>query len=455
MHFPLYGALEVLIPSTVLHLTAWSARPPAAPQIPFTPSSWQRDERQRRRRLPGSWYRLYYHLELPDCCRPISAVTAVLAFHSRRPPTQSGTIVLSRIIDDLVQYRPDPAPSERPFYISVPSKQPRYVRSIENVVSASCGRLPDFLLLAIAVTRETEHVGYDGLTLTVAIVHARKNNWPYKGEPSSLGSSCQTPLEATSQCPKVSKRTRPIAPTGVDAASSPAEHITPPLDAITTLPAGILLEIFSYFRSIPITHFPIDSSTDFHLPVDTALEHLPAFAYLIPPSALGKTSRWLESGRGQAHGINSATMHLWPARQNITAALEALAKGIQACPNLRTLCLWFASASTVKAIRAAGLDKHTFPSVEKVVGPDPASLFLPCCPNVRGIIGPTNATPLVKAMQTTCKSVEILANFSGGTAILKKLVKLAPNLREIWFHSSPRAEDCEVLRAFKPCGWLK
>jgi hypothetical protein len=105
--------------------------------------------------------------------------------------------------------------------------------------------------------------------------------------------------------------------------------------------------------------------------------------------------------------------------QNITAALEALAKGIQACANLRTLCLWFASASTVKAIRAAGLDKHTFPSVEKVVGPDPASLFLPCCPNVRGIIGPTNATPLVKAMQTTCKSVEILANFSGGTAILK------------------------------------
>ena len=265
------------------------------------------------------------------------------------------------------------------------------------------------------------------------------------------------------------------------------------------LPADILLEILSYFHSIPITHFPIDSSTHLHLPVDTALERQDILRDLSQTCRTWRTFflplLWenvemagIRTGAGpwqkQCHNALVATckglaanpnlaQHVRGFRfvlssQNVAVDLEALVKGIQACPNLRTLCLWFASASTVKTIRAAGLDKHTFVSVEKIVGPDPVSLFLPCCPNVKEIIGPTNATPLVKAMQTRCKSVEVLANFSAGTAILKseftsssaslnshylnsdlELVKLAPCLREIRFHSSPGHEGCEVLGKFK------
>lgn len=152
---------------------------------------------------------------------------------------------------------------------------------------------------------------------------------------------------------------------------------------------------------------------------------------------------------------------------SVATALSTVVKGIKACPNLKTLCIYFAQNNSGKAIKEAGIEKQSFPSIERLFIAYPARPFLQSCPNIREVDGP-GAKDILKAIKAKCNHIEVVANIDGDPATMKselsnetsqgivhslyalsELIKAAPNLREIRFAASPFPATCELLGEFK------
>ncbi|KAJ3494462.1 hypothetical protein NMY22_g20071 [Coprinellus aureogranulatus] len=117
-------------------------------------------------------------------------------------------------------------------------------------------------------------------------------------------------------------------------------------------------------------------------------------------------------------------------KHHLPDALEALVDILTACPNLKTVSIWFAQAALAKGIKD-GVEGHTFKNVETVVLPSQAHAFLKCSPNVREVRCWRGVGPVVGAIYgARCRKVEVLTGvFRVDEAVMKsKRQILSPRL---------------------------
>ena len=104
----------------------------------------------------------------------------------------------------------------------------------------------------------------------------------------------------------------------------------------------------------------------------------------------------------------------------MTECLEILAKAMKACPNLKTVNVYFAQTDSARTIKTTFDGSALFRSVEKVILPSQAHAILRCCPNVKEVVNHQgDGSQIVTAMQTKCKKVEVLSGVCPDMSMMK------------------------------------
>ncbi|KAF6752794.1 hypothetical protein DFP72DRAFT_1046962 [Ephemerocybe angulata] len=280
--------------------------------------------------------------------------------------------------------------------------------------------------------------------------------------------------------PRASKKPRRSAPT-ITADSAPKVR----LGAGTSidLPTELYFEILSYFPVVPFettVHHSYDSG--FHLNVKT-LERQDALrtmsqvsrswrAFFLPMlwenvemagcrSGPG-TGGWfkqcadalIQKGNGLSETPELAKyvkrIRLVMSQSSIHKTLPALRALMTSCSGLKTVHIHFAHSDTAKQFSAEfkpGQD--SFPSVETLILPIQAHALLRACPNAKRLTcNRGRGSQLITAMKAGCKHLEMVEGFYfyQEDNLFKKLVKAAPNLREIKLNCLPSEDVLKKLQ---------
>ncbi|KAJ7625548.1 hypothetical protein FB45DRAFT_1029907 [Roridomyces roridus] len=150
------------------------------------------------------------------------------------------------------------------------------------------------------------------------------------------------------------------------------------------------------------------------------------------------------------------TVNVIVTRYSSRTVLPPFARCLTLMPNLHTLQIIHAHTKMTSHLKQ-GFEGITIPSVRKLILPAWAHEVLRCCPNVTDLrCNSSEAVKLVPAIAKCCKKIEIFEGYSpAGDAGYKKILKAAPNLKELELDSMPTAETFKTLSAFKKLGTIQ
>ncbi|KAF8159183.1 hypothetical protein B0H34DRAFT_654539 [Crassisporium funariophilum] len=138
------------------------------------------------------------------------------------------------------------------------------------------------------------------------------------------------------------------------------------------------------------------------------------------------------------------------SRYSVSTVLPAFIAAIHALPNLHTLQILRTHHKMSSMLKSA-FQGQIFPQVRTIVLPSYAHHILRCCPEVRTIVCCSwdDGSQLVSAMGKICRKVETVEGFRVDDKIMKRIVKAAPNLRSITFPGAIDVASVQRLASAK------
>ncbi|PPQ70344.1 hypothetical protein CVT24_013005 [Panaeolus cyanescens] len=240
------------------------------------------------------------------------------------------------------------------------------------------------------------------------------------------------------------------------------------------LPPELLLEILSYFKSLPV---PIDTRarmlhedylerTDMLRALSQTCKvwrqmFLPLlWSSLNIVSSHSKSAAWYktlsESLIRKSELVREMPelasyvrcMSLCLSRYAMPLVLSALVSMLERLPNLETLQIVRVHPHMITPLKNA-FEGRVFPQIQVIYLPTAAHHLLRSCPNVVNVTcnSQDDGSTIVGALKKYCKKVEEVKGIYESGNILKRLTKAAPQLRTVEINLS--ASNVEPLKKFK------
>ncbi|KDQ60174.1 hypothetical protein JAAARDRAFT_125597 [Jaapia argillacea MUCL 33604] len=280
--------------------------------------------------------------------------------------------------------------------------------------------------------------------------------------------------------PPRSKKRKTTKATPVESEDDGIDELEPPQDGIASkaitfqsgfpsLAPELFLEILSYFETISNDYILANPE---YLPSECrertdALRALSqtcrslrsqflgiaweTFAVCICPDGKSWWKVLGDSMEKQCKGLVKSP-HLLPLVRIVTVTLTrystgrilpALVSCLESLPNLHTLQVVHAHAQMTSALGKA-FENVSLPTIRTVILPSCAHNIIKCCPEVRDVTcNEDDGSKLIGSLvKGGCNKVERIAGISPSITMVKRLAKLAPNLRNILVQTHTVCTPC-------------
>ncbi|KAJ7504126.1 hypothetical protein B0H11DRAFT_1980906 [Mycena galericulata] len=143
------------------------------------------------------------------------------------------------------------------------------------------------------------------------------------------------------------------------------------------------------------------------------------------------------------------TVNVILTRYSSAEVLPPFARCLSLMPNMHTVQIIHAHTAMTTHLKN-GFENTSISSVRKIILPSWAHEVLRCCPEVTHVIcNGGDGSKLISAIAKSCEKVEMIEGISCNDKIMKRILKAAPNLKEIELHHEPDKETIIALAGFK------